>query len=234
MKRFKRVLAVTVIVAMMVVVGIGISEAIISYDEAKQEELRAQSIPDLANLSLPPYTYADLGDLDEAFVTAGEQIDLSDSTGWLISPASQLAPQNKPVGATIEADEEWSEATSYGVTVEVPDVIFGTGRHSVIDVYYPTTVKTGEYGTIVVFTASDNGCIYCGFIQFRASDDLQIVHGYSKADEPSGEVWQESNRSFTIKFHTSATPEHYETHLTSDRQSGFYGRIFTNYTGYAQ
>lgn len=229
MKRSKKLAIGMAMVAAVVVVGLGISNLIIYYNEITQERLRNQAIPDLTCISQPSYTDADLGDLDETFVTAGDQISQSDATGWLVLPASQLAPQNVPVEAMLKADDEWGEDSTYGVTVEMPDVVFEHGRHTVINVYYPSMVKSGEYGTIVVFVTSDNGCVYCGFIRFHAADDLQLVHGSSKPESDYVDVWHEFNRSFTIYFYTSATSEHYESHPESAMQSGFYGRIFTNY-----
>ncbi len=145
----------------------------------------------------------------EPFVTAGELIEETDDFGWLLLPATSLASDGIAVKATLSTDAEWKTATSYQATLQLPDEVFIDDSECNAEVYYPTSLKAGETGTIIVIVSSDNGYTYCGSCQFTAADSLQIVYGSDHPQAASGGEFDtfESNR-LVINFYTAATPEH--------------------------
>lgn len=161
------------------------------------------------------------GNLVRPFMTSGELISEDDSYGWLLTSAASLDPNCKPVKATLTTDEKWEAETSYSTVFTLPDEIFVHGSQCRARVYYPISVNAGEIGTVVVMVASKNGYVYCGFCEFMATDNLQIVYG---SDHPQtafgGEFSTWDGNRLTVNFYTSATSEHYDNR---DGHAGQYG-----------
>lgn len=159
--------------------------------------------------------------LVKPFMTSGELVGEDDNYFWLLTSAASLDPDCKPVKATLTTDEKWEAGTSYSTVLTLPDEIFVQGAQCRARVYYPISVNAGEIGTVVVMVASENGYVYCGFCEFMATDDLQIVYG---SDHPQtafgGEFSTWDGNRLTVNFYTSATSEHYDNR---DGHAGQYG-----------
>jgi len=154
----------------------------------------------------------------EPFVTAGKLIEKTDDFGWLLLPAALLASDGIAVKAALSTNTEWKTATSYQVTLQLPDEVFIDDSDCNADVYYPTSLKAGEVGTIVVLVSSDNGYTYCGYCQFTAANSLQIVYGSDNPQTASGGEFDSFNSDqLIVNFYTAATPEYYRN------RSGFAG-----------
>lgn len=158
----------------------------------------------------------------EPFVTAGELIEETDDFGWLLLPAVSLSLDGIAVKAALSTNTEWKTATSYQATLQLPDEVFIDGSDCNADVYYPTSLKAGETGTVIVIVSSDNGYAYCGYCQFTAADNLQIVYGSSHPQTASGGEFDTSldGCRLDVNFYTAATPEH---RSNRDGSAGHYG-----------
>lgn len=157
----------------------------------------------------------------EPFITAGELIEETDDFGWLLLPAASLASDGIAVKATLSTNTEWKTATSYQATLQLPDEVFIDDSNCNVDVYYPTSLKAGETGTIIVIVSSDNGYTYCGYCQFTAADSLQIVYGSDRPQVASGGEFDTfKSNQLVVNFYTAATPEYYSNR---DGFAGLYG-----------
>lgn len=165
----------------------------------------------------------------EPFVTAGELIKQSDNFGWLLSPATSLASNNIPVKADLSTNVEWETASCYSTTLKLPDEVFIDDSNCNASVYYPTELKAGETGTIVVIVASDNGYTYCSFCQFTAADDLKIVYGSSDPQVASGGEFISHDDSLIVNFYTAATPKHYSNRDGLVGKFGAYGDMWVKF-----
>lgn len=174
---------------------------------------------DLVNPSSPGIYTA------ESFVSTGERISVADEYGWLLIPAASLNAGGTAIKADLSTDAEWEAATSYSAKLDLPDEVFVSDANCCARVYYPTTLKSGETGTIVVLLSSDNGYVYCDYCQFTATDDLEIVYGDSDPDVASGGEINTDADQLSINFYTAATPQHYKHRNGHVYQSGYHGSL---------
>lgn len=158
----------------------------------------------------------------EPFITAGELIEETDDFGWLLLSAASLASDGIAVKATLSTDAEWKTTTSYQATLQLPDEVFIDDSECNAEVYYPTSLEAGEVGTIIMLVSSDNGYTYCGYCQFTAADNLQIVYGSDHPQVTSGGDFDTSLDGYrlNVNFYTAATPEH---RSNRDGSAGHYG-----------
>lgn len=172
--------------------------------------------------------YSDESEYDtniEPFVGTGEIIDKADEYGWLLLPAASLNLRGTAVKADLSTDEEWEAATSYSARLSLPDEVFYRDADCRARVYYPTALKSGETGTIVVLLSSDNGYVYCGYCQFTATDDLEIVYGDGDPNVASGGEINTDADQLSINFYTAATPQHYKHRNGHVYRSGYHGTL---------
>lgn len=164
--------------------------------------------------------------LNSQFVTAGELIGSTDEYAWLRPAVSG----GIAVKAKAQTDEVWKATALYSVTMIVPDEVFYDGSYCSAEVYYPTSVKAGDTGVIAIIMKSDLGYVYCGYCQFLADDDLQIVYGSSHPQTASGgEFDVDDSQQLSINFYTGATPEHYSNRHGSAGRHGVRGNITVDF-----
>jgi len=147
---------------------------------------------------------------------ASERLFYSDlSDGYKISALSSANRLENDQGtgsataATLELDKEWMAEKNYLAMLRLPDEVFTHGAECTATVYYPKSLKAGETGTVAVFVISDSGDSYCGFCQFEAVDDLQIVYGSDDSLVASGGEGSYDGNKLSLWFYTGATSEHY-------------------------
>jgi len=169
---------------------------------------------------------------DISFVSNGEPISQTDEFGWLLpAAAGSLNANGEAIKAELSTDQEWQKSSSYSAVFRVPDGIFVNDAKCAANVYHQKSVTAGETGLIIVVLSSDNGYVYCGACQFKATDDLQIVYG---SEEPEvaigGEFDVVSENEIKFNFYTSATDDHYQ-HRSSNSadQYGALGEYHMKY-----
>lgn len=151
-------------------------------------------------------------------------------------PAASLISEDKIIKSELSTDTNWQDGTSYSVDLKLPDAVFGDELDCIAQVYYPTSVRAGKTSTIAVVLKADNDYVYCGYCQFTAVDDLQIVYGSHWDQVASGGEFSVSDCDrLRINFYTSATPEHYK-HRSGHaaRYDGRYGNIDVDFITFDQ
>lgn len=111
----------------------------------------------------------------------------------------------------------WKQDTSYRVILNLGPDVGIDGQRFVVDVSYPSYVRNGHVGTILVEVSTDEE-VFVGSLSFVAEGSLNLVHGSSvdtsetiHIDIFDGELW--------LEFYTGATSEHYRTRPEVDSGS---------------